>query len=62
MENTFDFGADPDIGPERSIQEGLTGHLDNFDMGSFRDRSPTVPRVLYIDDNGGEIAFDIIHF
>lgn len=56
--NTIDFGANPEFDLQQSIQEGLTGQFEAFDMSGFRKRLATVSRVLYIGDNAGEIVFD----
>jgi len=58
--NTIDFGANPEFDLERSVQEGLTGKFETFDISGFQERLETVSKVLYIGDNAGEIVFDKI--
>lgn len=59
--NIIDFGvktslAESDV--EKTIEQSLTGHLDDNQIQGFKDAVTQAEKILYLADNAGEIVFD----
>ena len=59
--NIIDFGvktslAESDV--EKTIEQSLTGHLDDNQIQGFKDAVAQAEKILYLADNAGEIVLD----